>query len=321
MRILAKTKNITEKEWLEWRKKGIGGSDVSAIAGINPWKTEIEVYLEKTGACVEPTEKSKEANERMEWGKKLEDLVAKEFEIRTGKKVRRKNAILQHDEYPFMLANIDRDIVGENAILECKTTSAYNSKAWEDEGVPDHYMLQVQHYLAVTRADVCYVAVLIGGQKFKSYTVKIDQEMVDYIIKIEQNFWQNNVVAGVMPDIMNSKITPDLLSLLYPETKNSTITLDDEHATLAEQSKEFTAKEKEYKEKKEEVQLKLKALLGENEFGICRDFYIKNSEYLRKSFDKKLFQEEHPDIFPKYETESKYRRFSISKIKEGINAK
>lgn len=143
--VLAKNSEMSRDEWLIERRKGIGGSDASIILGLNKWKTPFELWLDKTGQV--PVSESQ--SEAAYFGSLLEDIVAKEFEIRSGKKVRRKKAILRHPEYNFILANVDRMIVGEKAILECKTTSAYNLKEWEDEEIPESYIVQVQHYLGV----------------------------------------------------------------------------------------------------------------------------------------------------------------------------
>ncbi|MFX8004365.1 lambda-exonuclease family protein, partial [Acinetobacter baumannii] len=122
------------------------------------------------------------------FGTMLEDLVAKEFERRSGKKVRRKNAMLKHPEHPFIMANIDRMIVGEKAILECKTTSAYNAKEWESEEIPDSYIIQVQHYLGVLGPEYqkAYFAVLIGGNKFVWKEIERDDELIEIIFEAEK---------------------------------------------------------------------------------------------------------------------------------------
>ena len=108
-------------EWLKERQKGIGGSDVGAIMGVNKWKSAFEIYLDKPEEITE----EKESSEAAHFGTILEDIVAKEFTLRTGKKVRKDNRHLVHKNYPFMVANIDRRIVGENAILECKTANSF----------------------------------------------------------------------------------------------------------------------------------------------------------------------------------------------------
>jgi putative phage-type endonuclease len=99
---------------------------------------------------VEPEDLSD--NEWIYWGTKLEQLVADRFCEVTGKSVRRRG-LLKSDRKPFMLASVDRVVVGENAGLECKTANSYASKEWEGDNVPDTYYAQCQHYMAVTGMD------------------------------------------------------------------------------------------------------------------------------------------------------------------------
>lgn len=163
MKRLAKTKGMSRKDWLGWRTKGIGGSDVSIIAGLNHFKSAYQLWLEKTGqADLEETD-----SEYAHFGTLLEPVVKKEFTARTGKKVRARNEMLQSEEYPFMLCDLDGVIYedGEMCIFEAKTASAYKQDVWEKE-VPIEYILQVQHYMAVTGAKKAYVAALVGGNHF-----------------------------------------------------------------------------------------------------------------------------------------------------------
>ena len=121
------TLEMPHEEWLRYRKKGIGGSDAGAICGVNKYRSAVSVFLDKT------TEQTSEFdNEAMRQGRDLEQYVAERFCEETGKKVRRANAIFSHSELPFMLANVDRLVVGENAGLECKTASAFSADKWAD---------------------------------------------------------------------------------------------------------------------------------------------------------------------------------------------
>ena len=153
------TKNMPVEEWLKRRKNGIGGSDAGVLLGFNRYKGQFNVYVDKV---TEHTEDLSE-NEKVYWGNVFEPIVAKEFARRTGKKVERVNAILRHPKYEYIIANIDRRVVGENAILECKTTGAFNEAEWKDEEIPESYICQCQHYMAVTGAEKCYIACLIAA--------------------------------------------------------------------------------------------------------------------------------------------------------------
>ena len=184
MKVLVKTKNLSHTDWLRYRTMGIGGSDVSVIAGINPYRSVYQIWLEKTGQT-EPAERD---NEYTHFGTILEPVVRKEFTARTGLKVRQKHMILQSEEHPFMLANLDGviNLDGKMCIFEAKTASAYKLDDWQSD-IPPEYMLQVQHYMAVTGAAKTYIAVLkeaalpLNIMTFSAitvYTAVIEKKMI-----------------------------------------------------------------------------------------------------------------------------------------------
>ena len=194
MKKLVSTLNLGKKEWLKYRKGGIGGSDAGAICGLNPYRTAIQVYTDKRTDEIEEFD-----NEAMREGRDLEEYVARRFMEETGKKVRRANAMFYDEEKPFMLADVDRMIVGENAGLECKTASPFSADKWEDDKIPLSYQIQCYHYMSVMNADRWYVAVLIYGTEFKVYCLERDEEMIQNLVHIEVDFWNNHVQAGVIP--------------------------------------------------------------------------------------------------------------------------
>jgi putative phage-type endonuclease len=206
---LVSTKDLQHDDWLDWRRKGIGGSDVSAICGMNRYRSPMAVYLDKIGD-LPPIED----NDAMYWGRTLEDIVAKEFSIRTNLRVRRENKMLQHPDHDFMLANVDRMIVAQNAGLECKTANEYAKDDWTGEAVPKEYALQCHHYMACTGSDRWYVAVLIGGNKFEWRVIERDDAIINSLIKIESNFWNNHVVPKIPPAFGAHDET--LLGQMYP---------------------------------------------------------------------------------------------------------
>ena len=150
--VLADRKKLSETEWLEVRRKGIGGSDAGAIAGLNPFKSAYSVYCDKLNLSPE-----QEDNEAMRQGRDFEEYVAMRFSEESGKKVKKCNYILRHSVYPFMLADVDRLVVGENAGLECKTTNVFNKTNYEEGEIPLSHYVQCVHYMAVTGADRWYL--------------------------------------------------------------------------------------------------------------------------------------------------------------------
>ncbi|HHV61116.1 MAG TPA: hypothetical protein GXX51_00520 [Firmicutes bacterium] len=307
--VLAPTRDIDRGEWLALRRRGIGGSDAAAVAGLNPYKSPVMVWLEKTGQ-IEPEETT---NEAAYWGQMLEDLVAKEFSLRTGLKVQRRNAILQHPEHPFMIANLDRIIIDKkhgNGVLECKTASEYLKGSWADDRIPDSYMIQIQHYLAVTGLQYGYIAVLIGGNKFLYKRIERDEEIISYLIKIEQDFWRL-VEAGTPPAFDGSPASTELLKKLYPEGKPEEILLPNEAETLIREYEEAAEYERQWAERKEEAANKLRAMLGEHEIGVIGERRVEWRTITSNRLDTRALQNDHPDIYAQYVKPSTYRKFSI----------
>ena len=178
------TSRENQKEWLRIRKNHLTGSDIGAVCGMNPYKSAMQVYLDKISPEIEVVD-----NESMRLGRDLEDYVARRFMETTGKKVRRSNAMYVHDQYSFMMANIDRLVIGERAGLECKTASPYQADRWKDGKIPEWYYLQCQHYMKVLEMDGWYLAVLIYGKGFQYTYLPRDEELLDHLIEIEKDFW------------------------------------------------------------------------------------------------------------------------------------
>lgn len=307
-KVLVNTLNMEHTQWLQARTQGIGGSDVSAIAGLNKWKSAVQVFFEKTQAI----EKEDIQSEAAYFGNVLEEVVANEFAKRTDLKVQRRNAILQHPEYPWMLANVDRLIVGEKIGLECKSASEYLKKEWEGEEVPAAYLLQCQHYMAVTGYEAWWIAVLIGGNKFVHKKIERDEELIQYLIDIEKDFWLNNVEKNEPPMFDGSDASTELLKHLYPESiTDSFVSLGKQEELLIEARDQVDREIKVLQEQKEEYENKIKAKLGTNEAGGTENYKVYWKSYTTNRFDSKRFKAEHPDLYGKYVKETTSRRFSV----------
>lgn len=301
------TKNLEKEEWLRYRKEGIGGSDASAVAGINPWKSQAGVYVDKTGDSVENT-----SNFRMDLGNKLEGIVADLFSEQSGKKVRNVNAILKNDKYPFAFANIDRAIVGEKAILECKTTNSYALRDWED-GVPAYYEIQCMHYLAVTGAERCYIAVLIGNTEFKYFIIERDEETIEYLMKIEEDFWRDYIEGGKIPDPDGSKHYSDILKRRYEKSSEDDIDISymKDAADMMNRYAALIAESKAIDVEIEKIKQTIMSEMGDAEKARLGDYTVTWKSYDKNSFDTKRFKADHPDLYLNYVNKSSYRRFSI----------
>ncbi|MCF3942174.1 YqaJ viral recombinase family protein [Oceanobacillus alkalisoli] len=307
------TLEMTRQEWLWNRKKGLGGSDASAILGFNPWKSAFELYIDKTSDYVEEID-----NEAIHWGNVLEDVVAEEFTRRTGKKVRRRNQTFNHPEYSFMIANIDRDVVGEKALLECKTTNAFNADAWEGERIPPAYMCQVQHYMAVLGYEKAYIAVLIGGQKFVWKEIERDDEFIELMIEQLSRFWNEHVLKGIPPEIDGSPSASELLNKMYPEDSGETIMLkSDDAETLIKAIDSIKSEVKEKQSLQKEYENKLKLMVGDATTGVTPRFEVNLKKVEQNRLDSKMLRKELPDIAEKYTKTSSYRRLNIKQIEQG----
>lgn len=311
--VLTDIRNMNRQEWLTARTQGIGGSDAAAIAGLNPWVSPVQVWLEKTGQIESPDLSD---NESVYWGAVLEDVVAREFAQRTGMWVQRRNAILVHPEHEYMIGNVDRLIrpergSGEWGVLECKTTSEYAKGQWDDEAVPPHYLIQLQHYLAVTGYRYGYLAVLIGGNKYRHLRVQRDDELIGHLIEIESRFWHDHVVAGIPPAWDGTQASTDLLSRLYPQGRPEEIALPAEAAELIAQYEEAAEAEKDWAQRKSEASNRLKGLLGEYELGAIGERQVSWKTITANRLDAKALQGDRPEIYQQYVKPSAYRRFGI----------
>jgi putative phage-type endonuclease len=261
---LVSTKDMEKDEWLEWRKQGIGGSEVAAICGYSKYSSPLSVYLDKLDE-IPPLED----NPKMKAGRMLEDVIAQWFSEETGIKVQRQNAIFQHKEHPFMLANIDRWVPGQNAGLEIKNTSEYCRNDWfegQEEVIPIAYQLQANHYMAVIGAERWYVAVLIGGWDFQWRVIERDEKLIQSLITIESNFWNENVLAKVPPAVISNDT--DLLSQMYPESNGSSFDLSQSYYDLIRELLESKKDLETAKERHEDAKNKVKSLMGENELAL-----------------------------------------------------
>lgn len=288
------TLEMTHQEWLQDRLTGIGGSDVATILGLNKWKSPYQLWLEKTGQI----ELSHEESEAAYFGTQLEEFVAKEFERQSGKKVRRRNQVFEHPLHPFLRANIDREVVGEKAILECKTASAYLLKEWSGDEIPMSYICQVQHYMNVLNREFAYIAVLIGGQKFVWKKIERDQELIDIITERLVEFWEINVCQGEEPPIDGSKATTDFVKAHYSDVGEGKITLSSDFDDLVNERIQLKKDKKLIEEQINRVENTIKQKLGSNHasVGVSPNFIISLKGYESARLDKKKLTEKYPQI-------------------------
>ena len=305
MKRLVSTKGMEKKEWLMWRKKGIGGSDIGAVCGLNPYRNAIQVYQDKITDQVEEID-----NEAMRQGREFEDYVARRFMEATGKKVRRANFMFFDEERPYMLADVDRMVVGENAGLECKTASPYMADKWADGKIPLAYQLQCMHYMSVMNADRWYIAVLIYGREFKYYVIERYEQMMNDIRAIEEDFWKNCVERCALPEPDGSEIADRVISEYYPHDNEDLIQLRGFDQRL-ERREELTGLIERMEKEKKKIEQELKIFIGENG-GAENDHYrVTWKSVSSERLDSRLIKAEQPEVYRRYLRKSESRRFSV----------
>lgn len=289
------------------RRGYLGGSDAAVIAGLSPWKTPYQLYLEKIGK-EKPADLSD--NERVYWGQILEAVVAHEYGRRTGRKIRRVNKLLMHNEHPFIAAHIDRDVLNESRILEIKT--AGRGTDWgeeETDEIPPHYYAQVQHYLAVTGADVCDVAVLIGGQQYRQYEVPRDDEYIAALIKLELDFWEH-----VQSEDPPTPETSAEANEMWPTTTGGIVYGDATTIRAAQDLYDVKAKIKDLEAQKDHLETQLKAAMED-----IGDTLVAGKTKLAtwkpqesRRFDSKAFAADNPELYERYRKPQVTRVFRLS---------
>ncbi len=308
MKRLVDVNKITYEEWLKYRKIGVTGTDAGAIASMNPYKSALQVFVDKT------TDKSDIFdNESMRQGRDLEEYVAQRFCELTGKKVRRANAVFVSDEHPFMLADFDRLIVGEKAGLECKTVSAYSADKWKNGAIPLHYQLQVQHYLAVSGYEAWYIAALILGKEFIVHRIDRDEELIQNLIVIEKRFWEQNVLAGVMPDPDGSRMADEVLANYFPQQEGVSVLLPQKLENRLKRRKELVTLIDKLETEKSIIEQEVKKYLGDSAATEAENenFFVrwKNIETSRVDVDR--LRKEEPDIYERFKKTTSSKRLTI----------
>ncbi|PTQ87355.1 YqaJ viral recombinase family protein [Agitococcus lubricus] len=307
---LINTKGLSRSEWLAVRRQGIGGSDAAAAVGLNPYQSQLELWMIKTGRFSEDSPEESETkpdiDSKMYWGQILEPIVAQHYTKVTGRKVRKVNAILQHadSDKSWMLANIDYRIVGSDEVqlLECKTAGEYGAKLWKD-GVPEYVQCQVQHQLAVTGLQAADVCVLICGQQLKIYRIERDEELIAKLIELERLFWRY-VQSNIPPCADGSESSGVALRCLFPQDYGQTVDFSDNtHVSSLFDSLINTRKQLSFYQQQEEFYKQLlQQNLGEASYaqfaqGSLSWKKAKDSVYL----DTTALAKDHPQLCQQYQ--------------------
>jgi putative phage-type endonuclease len=280
-------------EWYAERQKGIGSSDAPIIAGVSPWGDLAALYAEKVGLSPPP-----EQNEAMRWGRLLESAIAEGYTEVTGNKLRRLNLIQRHREHPWMLASIDRAIVGRRRLLEIKT-ARFRGDEWGLPGtdqVPDHYRVQVVHQMEVTGYREADIAVLFSGSDLQLYSVGYEKRLAEKLVELEAAFWDRIVRREPPPELDR----PAVLPAVNPEATPA----DERITALVAQLRDDRARSAEAKAIQEGTEEALRSALDDRSVVNGEGFtiiYRPTRESIRVAWDRvaasyRHMLADHPDL-------------------------
>lgn len=290
--------------WLQQRTKGVGGSDVAAIMGLSPWRTPMQVWLEKTER-EQPQDISDKPHVRR--GVDLEEFVGERFkQNHPSFIVRRVNAVCQSLERPWAQASLDYEVWedGRWGVLEIKTARS----DWKD-GVPTYYLTQVTHYLSVTGRDFAWVAVQFDSDElweYREYRIERDEEDIAAVDSAVDTFWHDYVEAGIMPQLTGTAGEVSSLTAYYGKPADTFTQLHDASHEAVEARQaiaeylDAASTEKQAKEAKTKATATLAKLIGDAkglDSDVARVTWVR-SEVTK--LDTKRLQAEHPEIWQAY---------------------
>lgn len=334
--VLVDTADLPEKEWLEYRRRGLGGSDAAAVLGVSPFATARDLYYDKTKQISYGDDEANWVAKKM--GHLLEDLVAEIFHEKTGYRIYQIKKMFTHPIYTHMLADIDYFVElpdGTTAILEIKTTN-YNAKDhWWYNGqkiVPINYEIQGRHYMCVMNLDRVYYCCLYGNNEDEAIIRHIDRDL-DYeseLIALEQHFWQNNVLAQVPPPYTEDGdlIIESARRHFGPADETApAVLLGAQMSASVQRFLELQAKKSALNADINRISAEMKRLQGRviAEMGnsctatcsIGENPYLITYNPVRKSSIVKeqlaRLEEQHPDIYNEFVTVTESRRFYVKK--------
>ncbi len=306
---------MSREEWLDLRKGGIGGSDAGAVCGLNPYSSAMKVYLDKTGGTVENAD-----NEAMRQGRDLEDYVAGRFTEATGLKVRRSNRMYVSREHPFMFADVDRLIAGEDAGLECKTVSAYGAGKWENGAVPAHYLLQCYHYMAVTGKRSWYIAAVILGQGFCWKKIDWDDIIIESMILLEEDFWNNHVVPRKIPDPDGSKACDEVLEQYFHVSRKGDAVALTGFDWRLERRQELSDQIKMLEQEQKKIEQEIKFYMGEHELAYSDRYQVSWVNINTSRLDTARLKADRPEVYQEFLKPGSSRKFTVKERLEPAEA-
>lgn len=304
-------------EQLSKRKEGIGGSDVAAICGLSKWKTPLDIYMDKLGLS-EPSEE----NQFTYFGNVLEPIIREEYQRRTGNRVIYDfNSPFTSSAYPWMIANVDGISLDKNtrtiAVTEFKTASQYSLDQWGEEGtdqIPNEYLFQCAHYAIIAGVERVDLAVLIGGNDFRIYAYNRNEKLENKIIKVEERFWHDHVLAKVPPEPVNSD---DLLKL-WPDSVSKQVVADSNILQKAYELSRLKQEISNLSKTEDAIKYEIQSFMKDSDTLVDENFnkLITYKSQTSKRVDITALREKHPDICKDFLKESSSRVFRLNKMEQ-----
>jgi putative phage-type endonuclease len=300
-------------EWIERRKKTIGGSDAGALLGLNEYKSPYSLWAEKTGKIIPEDISDKEA---VRTGHDLEKYVSERWMEVTGKKVRRDNAFIYNDVYPFAHANVDFSVVGEAAGLECKTTSSWEIlQQCRDGKYPDTWYAQCCHYMMTTGANRWYLGVLVLGKGFFEFTIERNEDEISALANAERSFWAN-VESNTPPALDGTEATNTALkTILGDSVPGQSIDLAGVGSHIAAYNA-LKSRIKDLEKELGEHQAVIMEYMGNAEKGKFADSSVSFKTQERRNFDRDKFEAANGKIADMYFKISTSRPFKVTVSKK-----
>ena len=307
MKKLCSTRDMPREEWLSWRRGGVGGSDAAVIVGLNPCRSRLELYADKLGLMPE-----REDSEAMRIGRDLEAYVAQRWAEATGKKYRRTNFMYCHDRYDFIRANIDREVIGENAGLECKTTSVFNKSDFENGETPLTYYCQCQHYMAVMGYERMYLAVLVLGKAFYHFVIERSEEEINALLENEVEFWKQHVENGIPPEPDGSESAAAAIRAMQGESSRpEALKLMMQYEADLAHLNALNGQIKALQQEAEAIRQALMLALGEAESGESEQYVLSYRPRNRVNVDLAALREKYPQAYKECSKNIQHRALKI----------
>lgn len=282
--------------WLAERTKGVGGSEISAILGLNKWKSAYGVWCDKLGLAPET-----KVNAAMRWGLLLEGAMRTAFMEDTGLKVR-SAGLHRSKERSHAQITVD-GLVSDGGNFESKTLQQWTADEWEDDQVSDHAELQVQWGMYVTGRDHSWVVGLIDGRDFRTRRIERDNNLIELLVDRVDDFWFNNVLTQKAP-AMTSVSLEEVKSLYRVgiEEKSRNLSAEElvELQQLDAELKHAKSEIKALDAEEARLQAEIRAIIGESQAVRDPAGELVKSLVNNGTFALKRFVEDHPDRIEKY---------------------